>query len=60
MNMRKLPVFIGAIFLLYLIMQGWNTTMYRQFPSLVIANYWTVAAVVLGGWFFLRVLRVIR
>ena len=58
--MRKIPQFIAIMFILYLLMQGWNTTMYHQFPALIIANYWIFCGLIIAGWFILRVIKTIK
>lgn len=58
--MFKLITVIFFLILLYLLMQGWNVTMYRQFPALVIRNYWFFVGLSFLGYFILRMINAIK
>ena len=52
--MKTLISIILVLFFLYILMLGWNSVMYRQFPFIVIHNYWLFVASVVGIYYLLK------
>jgi hypothetical protein len=55
--MKQIISIILGMFLLYILMLSWNDVMYKQFPSVVIHNYWLFIVGIAVGFLFVKLLK---
>lgn len=55
--MKTLISIIFVLFFLYILMLGWNSVMYRQFPLVVIHNYWLFVGSIIGIYYLLKLMK---
>lgn len=52
--MKTLIAIVVSLFILYILMLGWNDVMYKQFPSMIIHNYWLFVICIIGMYYITK------